>query len=279
MTRIFQVDAFTDRLFGGNPAAVVPLQAWPDDTLLQSVAMENNLAETAFIVPVQNAYELRWFTPLVEVSLCGHATLATAHVLIKHYEYSARKIEFITRESGVLTVERTADDALSMDFPAISVEPSEDYQLVAAALGAKPAKLFRGNYSPDSFDYVAVFESQQKVKALNPLFSNFAPLDSRGVIATSRADNERYDFVSRYFAPNSGINEDPVTGSAHCLLVPYWSKELGSKELAKHTLLARQISARGGEIRCMAANDRVVLTGSCVDYLQGEIDLDSVLNL
>ncbi len=266
MTRIFQVDAFTDQLFGGNPAAVVPLERWLDDKTLQCIAMENNLAETAYTVPAGNGYELRWFTPASEVALCGHATLATAHVLYTHLEHTDSSINFFTRQSGTLTVDKLSDGQLAMSFPSIAVHESADIQKVTAALGVKPTALYAGNYSANEFDYMALFDTLGQIAEVKPVISAFPALTSRGVIVTSAGDD--CDFVSRYFAPNFGIEEDPVTGSAHCLLAPYWAGVLGENKLQ-----ARQVSARGGVLGCVVDGDRTVLTGGCVDYLQGEISL------
>jgi len=266
--KIYQVDAFTNRLFGGNPAAVVPLASWLDDKTLQAVAMENNLAETAFIVPANGGYELRWFTPASEVALCGHATLATAHVLFHHLGETAEQINFLTRQSGTLTVTRRENDLFAMSFPSIAVHESEDHDLVSAALGVPPESLYAGSYSADEFDYVAVFGSSKQLENIEISNTAFKALRSRGVIMTALSEMNECDFVSRYFAPNFGIDEDPVTGSAHCLLAPYWAGILD-----KTSLQARQISPRGGNLICEVQKDRTVLTGSCVDYLQGEIKL------
>ena len=266
MAAIFQVDAFTDRLFGGNPAAVVPLESWVDDQTLQSVAAENNLAETAFIVAAENGYELRWFTPAVEVALCGHATLAAAHVLMNTLKLVDDSVDFHTRVSGTLTVKRQADGRLLMSFPSIPVSESSDAALVTKALSAAPASLYSGNYSENEYDYVAVFRTAEEIAAIEPELSACKALSSRGVIVT--AIGRDCDFVSRYFAPNSGIDEDPVTGSAHCLLAPYWASELG-----KEQLIAKQISSRGGVLECKVESNRTLLIGSCVDYLHGEIKL------
>ena len=271
MLTLFQVDAFADRLFAGNPAAVVPLDAWPDDSVLQNIAMENNLAETAFIIPIANAadqcqYELRWFTPLSEVALCGHATLATAHVLIHHLGFKEEVINFRTRQSGVLTVSQAANGQLSMSFPSIPLNRSADTEKVAFALGIEPRSLYVGYYSEDEYDYVAVFDSESLVAENSPNQGNFRELDSRGVIVTAAGD--QCDFVSRYFAPMFGVDEDPVTGSAHCLLAPYWAEALGKAELH-----ARQISSRGGKLVCKVDNDRTIITGSCVDYMNGTINV------
>ena len=264
--KIYQVDAFTNHLFGGNPAAVVPLESWLDDKTLQAIAMENNLAETAYIVPADGGHELRWFTPASEVALCGHATLATAHVLVHHLGETAEQINFLTRQSGTLTVTRLENNQFAMSFPSIAVNESNDRDLVSAALGVTPESLYAGNYSSEEFDYVAVFSSSKQLENLEISNTAFKALRSRGVIVTALSEIDDCDFVSRYFAPNFGIDEDPVTGSAHCLLAPYWAGVLG-----KNSLRARQISPRGGDLICEVQQDRTVLTGSCVDYLQGEI--------
>ena len=265
--KIYQVDAFTTSVFEGNPAAVVPLDYWIDDRVMQAIATENNLAETAFIVPSNESWEIRWFTPTAEVALCGHATLAAAHVLVKHQGCLTNPLVFKTRQSGNLSVERLEDGSLSMSFPAILIVECEYKNVISKALGATPDSVLFGRYSPDQIDYVAVFKSEETVSALNPDFAKFSNLDSRGVIVT--APGTSYDFVSRYFAPNFGIDEDPVTGSAHCLLTPYWSKILD-----KQKMRARQISRRGGDLACSMDNiDRVLLAGHAVDYLVGEINV------
>lgn len=266
MPEIYQIDAFTDRLFGGNPAAVVPLTEWPDNELLQSIASENNLAETAFIVPVDGQWEIRWFTPTAEVALCGHATLAAAHVAFQHLNYAKDSISFVTRESGILEVSRLDDRRLSMSFPAIAVTPYDAIDQVAAALASSPVSVWEGHYSKNQFDCVAVYKTSAEVAALSPDNSHFAAIGSRGVIATSLSDD--CDFVSRYFAPAFGIPEDPVTGSAHCLLAPFWAEQLN-----KSVLKARQISARGGALECRISSDRVVLIGEAIDYMKGNLFL------
>jgi len=265
LVKIYQVDAFTSRVFEGNPAAVVPLEKWVDDTLLQAIAAENNLAETAFTVPNSNGWEIRWFTPTAEVALCGHATLAAAYVLVKHHGFTGALLRFQTRQSGEITVERRENDLLAMSFPAIALQQSDQVEKITDALGVKPDQVLFGRYSPDQIDYVAIFNSEDSVKSLTPHLAKFTQLESRGIIAT--APSTSFDFVSRYFAPCFGIDEDPVTGSAHCLLTPYWANVLG-----KQSMQARQISSRGGDITCtMANNDRVILAGYAVDYLIGEL--------
>ena len=252
---IFQVDAFANRVFAGNPAAVVLLEEWLPDEVLQGIAMENNLSETAFVVPRGGFFELRWFTPMVEVDLCGHATLASAYVLFRQ-GHASGEIVFET-ESGTLTV-RQEGELLAMDFPARPPRPIAGNASVTACLGAAPAELHAAR------DLLAVFATQADVAALEPDFAALAGLDEFAVIVTAPGD--ACDFVSRFFAPAVGIPEDPVTGSAHCTLAPYWSERLGKSELH-----ARQISARGGELFCEHRGDRVVLKGQAVEYLRGEI--------
>lgn len=260
---IFQVDAFADRPFSGNPAAVTPLPAWLPDETLQAIAMENNLSETAFLVGGEGAYELRWFTPLVEVDLCGHATLASAHVVFTRLGFAGEAVRFQTR-SGELAVRREGE-RLAMDFPSRPGTPSPALPKVAAALGAKIVAAARGPH------LVNVVESAQEVLSLNPDFRALAAaLESHGytsaVVTAPYSGPEGWDFVSRMFAPAKGIDEDPVTGAAHCALVPYWADRLG-----KTDLVARQVSKRGGTLWCTAAGERVILRGLCRDYLSGEI--------
>ncbi|MBK6315143.1 MAG: PhzF family phenazine biosynthesis protein [Blastocatellia bacterium] len=258
-TPIFQVDAFTIRRFAGNPAAVVPLERFPDDALMQAIAAENNLAETAFLVPHGEDYRLRWFTPMTEVPLCGHATLASAAVVMERLEPNRKAVVFHSM-SGPLTVRRTETGYL-MDFPARPSETIPSPHGLSEALGAAPLEVL-GN----AFNYMAVMESAQVVRALEPDMSRLVRLDRPGVIATAAGD-DGYDFVSRYFAPGKGIPEDPVTGAAHCMLAPYWATRLNKSEFR-----AFQASRRGGEVVCRLAGDRVELEGSCVFYLEGEIE-------
>jgi PhzF family phenazine biosynthesis protein len=255
---IFQIDAFTDHLFGGNPAAVVLLESWLPDKVLAAIAAENNLAETAFVIPGPDEIPLRWFTPTIEMDLCGHATLAAAHVLFRHFRPSADRLSFATR-SGNLAVTTDAD-RLTLDFPArpgVSLEVSEE---VVSALGARPREMLLAR------DLLAIFDRESEVKGLQPDFARIAALDALGVIVS--APGETVDFVSRFFAPGAGVPEDPVTGSAHCTLVPYWAARLG-----KSSLTAKQLSARGGDLSCRLLGDRVLMSGSAVEYLRGEIDV------
>lgn len=259
---LYQIDAFADRVFEGNPAAVVPLSEWPADALMQAIAAENNLAETAFFVPEGEGYRLRWFTPAVEVDLCGHATLASAHVLFSHFGYAKPEICFETR-SGTLIVRREGD-ILAMDFPAAKPKPYPAPTEIAAALGGNARVWARSTH------VLAVFDSASDVAALKPDLAVLKRLMSRsdGALAASAPAHEGsgVDFVSRVFAPNLGIDEDPVTGAVHCVLVPYWARQLG-----KSDLVARQISARGGTLYCTSMGERVILRGRCADYMKAEI--------
>ncbi len=255
---LFQIDAFADQVFTGNPAAVVPLSAWLQDELLQSIALENNLSETAFFVADGPRFHLRWFTPEAEVDLCGHATLASAHVLFEHLGYTGAKLNFRTR-SGELTVAKV-QNGLSMDFPAIASEPIDAPSALLSGLGATPVEV---RTAPD---YLAIFGSEQEIIDLAPDFSALASLDRRGVIATAPGND--CDFVSRCFYPKLKVNEDPVTGSAHCKMAPYWANRLN-----KTVLVGRQLSSRGGTVHCELVGNRVILTGRAVDYLKGEIEL------
>ena len=259
---LFQVDSFADRPFVGNPAAVVPLASWPADALLQSIAAENNLAETAFVVPAGEAHELRWFTPTTEVRLCGHATLAAALVLVECLGHGAQTVQFDTRFSGRLTVARGGDGVYWLDLPRHDCAPAAAPAPLLEAMGTAPAAVRAGP------NWLLRFERQADVRALRPDMRALAALPERGVIATAPGDDDGIDFVSRYFAPNFGVDEDPVTGSAHCMLAPYWAAELG-----KSRLRARQVSARGGELWCEPDGERVRVGGHAVLYLTGEIHL------
>lgn len=253
---IYQVDAFASAVFAGNPAAVCPLDEWLPDATLQAIAAENNLSETAFLVKRGADYDLRWFTPAHEVDLCGHATLGSAHVIATHLAPGADAMRFHTR-SGLLTVTRKGD-TFTLDFPALPAKRGPDDADVVAALGAAPVEIWQG------MDLMAVFAREAEVRALAPDLARVARLKTRGVIAT--APGEACDFVSRFFAPQSGIPEDPVTGSAHCLLTPYWAKRLG-----KARLDARQISRRGGELAVELKGERVLISGRVAPYLEGRI--------
>lgn len=255
---LFQVDAFASRPFTGNPAAVVVLEEFPDASLMQAVAAENNLAETAFVVPAGDAWALRWFTPTVEVPLCGHATLAAGAVVAERLAPGSTEIGFDTA-SGRLTVHREGD-GYRMDLPARTTRTIEEPAGLAAALGITPVETLL-----DDTNYVAVLRTAAEVRALRPDLAAVEQLDPTGVVVTAPGDGPD-DFVSRYFAPAKGIPEDPVTGGAHCALVPYWAARTG-----KDTLRAHQASRRGGDLGCRLVGDRVHLLGSCVFYLEGEI--------
>ena len=259
-TPIFQLDAFTTRRFAGNPAAVMPMDNFPEDAVLQAIAAENNLAETAFLVSEDGDYRLRWFTPATEVPLCGHATLASAAVVMERLEPGRTSVIFHSA-SGPLTVNRT-DTGYVMDFPVRLSESVSPPAGLAEALGAVPNEVFR-----NEFNYMAVLESPQLLRNLAPDMAALARMDRTGVIATAPGDGI-YDFVSRYFAPAKGIPEDPVTGAAHCMLAPYWAKRLGKTEFR-----AFQASRRGGEIICRLLGNRIELEGACVFYLEGEVEI------
>jgi predicted PhzF superfamily epimerase YddE/YHI9 len=257
--RLHHVDAFADGPFRGNPAAVVVLDDFPSDAWMLAVADENHLSETAFIVPSGGGnYRLRWFTPVAEVDLCGHATLASSWVLWERRGETSPTIRFATK-SGELRVERLRDGWLELDFPLREVTPIAN-DAVGAGLGAAPERLLAS-----SFSYVAVYRTAAEVAALLPDFRALAVLDRHAVIATAPGDD--VDFVSRCFVPSVGIDEDPVTGAAHCSLTPYWAARLG-----RTSLVARQISRRGGRLRCRLDGDRVRIAGTVVPYLEGEID-------
>ncbi len=254
--RQYQVDAFATRIFEGNPAAVCPLDAWLDDSLLQAIAAENNLSETAFFVKSESGFQLRWFTPVAEVDLCGHATLASAHVLFAILGHAENSIDFETR-SGMLTVKRQGN-LLVMDFPSTPPRPCTAPATLLSGLGIQPSEILAAE------DYLAVYDSEEAILAIQPDITKLATLDLRGVIVTAPGRN--IDFVSRFFAPKFGIPEDPVTGSAHCSLTPYWSDRLG-----KRVLNARQVSRRGGDIQCELKGNRVALSGHAVTFMEADI--------
>ncbi|HKJ04701.1 MAG TPA: PhzF family phenazine biosynthesis protein [Geopsychrobacteraceae bacterium] len=254
---IYQVDAFTDRLFGGNPAAVCPLDAWLPDPLLQSIAAENNLAETAFFVSVKDGYQLRWFTPEEEMDLCGHATLASAFVLFNCLGEAESRIRFSTT-SGHLTVRRDGD-LLKMDFPSRPPVATPANAQLNRALGVAPVEVWK------SRDLLIVLEDEESVTNMQPDFLELATIPDRVAVIVTAIGNQ-VDFVSRFFTPGAGIPEDPVTGSAHCTLIPFWSKRLDKKFMR-----ARQLSARGGELTCEDLDERVAIGGSAVLYLEGTI--------
>jgi PhzF family phenazine biosynthesis protein len=254
---LFQVDAFSDHLFGGNPAAVCPLEEWLPDKTMQNIAMENNLAETAFFVNKDDQFAIRWFTPLVEVDLCGHATLASAHVIFNHLNWNRSSISFMSR-SGLLIVTRNGD-LITLNFPSDDVHTADPPEGLLASLNIKPLETYAGKT-----DFMIVLSSQREVELLDPDFSLMKKSGGRGVIVTAKGDE--VDFVSRFFAPQVGVDEDPVTGSAHTTLIPYWSKQLGKSDLT-----ALQLSKRKGCILCKYKGDRVEITGKAITYLTGQI--------
>jgi len=254
---IFQVDTFSNRVFAGNAAAVCPLEAWLDDSLLLSIAQENNLSETGFFIPYEEeGYHIRWFTPVAEVDLCGHATLAAAFVIFNNVEIFGTQVSFQSR-SGTLTVARE-NDLLTMDFPSQPPEPCEAPKELLEGLGQHPSQVLR------SEDYFVVYESEEDILGLKPDFQKLKKVGLRGVTVTSKG--READFVSRFFAPKLGIDEDPVTGSSHCALTPYWAGKLG-----KDRLRAFQLSKRGGELICEHRGDRTGIAGQAVQYMEGTI--------
>ncbi len=255
---IYQIDAFASKVFSGNPAAVCMLEAWPDDATLQAIADENNLSETAFLVGDGDGYGLRWFTPVTEVALCGHATLASAHVLFNCLGWPKNCIRFMTRWSGELAVAKRGD-LLEMDFPARPAHGAATPAGLAEALGIAPVQVLGS-----AEDLLVVLDSEDEVAGVKPDFAALKRIQCRGVIVTAKGDS--CDFVSRFFAPRFGIDEDPVTGSAHCVLIPYWAGVL-----RKNQLHALQISRRGGELFCANAGDRVKIAGKAALYLEGTI--------
>jgi len=257
---MYQVDAFSSEVFGGNPAAVCVLNEWLDDAVLQNIAAENNLAETAFIIKSESGYDLRWFTPAVEIDLCGHATLASAYVIFKFLEPELKYVAFQTM-SGELEVTIDSEQKLSMDFPARAPQQIEITDLHEQAFGLKPLEVWQ------SRDLLVLFESETQIVQLQPNLEKISEIkDSFAVIATAKGDE--VDFVSRFFAPNAGIPEDPVTGSAHCTLVPFWADKLN-----KQVLNAKQLSKRGGELFCENKGDRVAMSGYASLFMKGEIYL------
>jgi PhzF family phenazine biosynthesis protein len=254
--KVYIANAFSEKKFGGNPAAIVPLKEWLDDMLMQQIASQNNLSETAYIVPKGDDYEIRWFTPTVEVDLCGHATLASAHVLFQHLGYKRKQIIFHSK-SGPLQITRK-EGRITLDFPAREPVETENDELIEKALGIIPVSVHKS-----AFDYMVVLESQSEIEALKPDFNLLKKHPSRGLIATAKGDE--VDFVSRCFYPQSGIDEDPVTGSAHVVMVPYWARQTG-----KNKFSAIQLSARRGYLDCELAGDRVLISGHADTYLEGE---------
>jgi PhzF family phenazine biosynthesis protein len=259
--KLYQIDAFTSRLFSGNPAAVCPLDEWLPAETMQNIAMENNLAETAFVVKSGEEYAIRWFTPAVEVDLCGHATLAAAYVLFHHEGHRGNNIRFDSARSGLLPVTKQGE-LLTLDFPYDPCSEVELLPMLTDGFNIAPVKAFKGKT-----DYMLVYRSEAEIKALAPDFRLLGKIDARGIIVTAPGD--KADFVSRFFAPQCGIDEDPVTGSAHTTLTPYWAGVLGKLELS-----ALQLSRRGGSLHCRLVNDRVQISGEARLYLRGEIIVD-----
>lgn len=258
---IYQIDAFASKVFAGNPAAVVPLDSWLPDDVMLNIAAENNLAETAFFIPSEKGYDLRWFTPTVEMDLCGHATLASAYLIFDVLGTDQTTLRFQTR-SGELTVEKTGGRFV-LDFPSRPAVLSEaPAGLIEALGGAEPKEILT------SRDYMLVYESEADILAIKPDFNSLMKIDTHAVIVTAKGDSS--DFVSRFFAPEVGVPEDPVTGSAHCTLIPYWAEKLGKNEM-----FARQVSSRGGELFCTLIGDRVKMAGDAVLYMKGEIYVEA----
>jgi len=260
---IYQVDAFSDSLFSGNPAAIIPLKKWLNSDDMQQIASENNLSETAFFVKDKvDEFKIRWFTPETEVDLCGHATLATAHVLYEHLEFDDTKTINFHSHSGRLTVEKV-DDMYWLNFPSKPPKAVSPPKLLPEAIGTIPV------YTGVNTDLLVLVENETMVRKMSPDLVILKRLDVRGVIVTARSDDKHFDFVSRFFAPAVGVPEDPVTGSAHTVLTPFWSKRLGKKDL-----IGRQLSKRGGTLRCSLEGDRVRIGGSAITYLTGRILVD-----
>ncbi|MBL62458.1 MAG: isomerase [Opitutae bacterium] len=258
----YQVDAFADSLFAGNPAAVCLLEEWPATEVLQQVATENNLSETAFVMPAKRGkWAIRWFTPKVEVDLCGHATLAAAHVLLRERDLAADKLVF-TSPSGDLKISCLDDMSLRMDFPVVATRGAKVSPTLLEGLGGYPSEVRRAD------DCLCIFDYEEIVRELQPDFRLLSRLPFRGIIVTAPSSNGQADFVSRFFAPSVGIDEDPVTGSAHCILAPYWAKRLG-----KERLEAKQVSERGGKLACELRGDRVLIEGKAITYLRGEVEM------
>lgn len=261
---IYQVDAFAKEAFKGNPAAIVPLDEWLPAATMQSIALENNLSETAFFAKKDGVYEIRWFTPGSEIDLCGHATLASAFVIFNVLGLETDEITFRSHKSGELSVTKN-DDLLILDFPSRPVSPSEAPDGLIEALGKQPKEILKAR------DYFLVYEDEQEVLDIEPDFTQLLKIEAHGFIVTAVGDSS--DFVSRFFAPEVGVFEDPVTGSAHCNLIPYWAEKLG-----KTKMFARQVSARGGELFCELRGDRVKIGGHATLYMKGEIFVEGISN-
>ncbi len=257
---IFQVDAFTDKIFGGNPAAVCPLENWLPDVVMQKIAMENSVAETAFFIPLNDGFEIRWFTPEIEMDLCGHATLATAHIIAKHINSQMSSLKFYSK-SGVLTV-KVENELLTLDFPSRKPYPSDIPQIILDAFQVKPVEILK------SRDYVLVYKTEEVIRSMEPDQGtlNQINIDPGGIIVTAKGDE--VDFVSRFFTPQASIFEDPVTGSAHCSLIPYWSQKLN-----KMSMSTLQLSPRIGKLQCKDLGERVLISGNAITYLEGRITI------
>ncbi len=259
---LFYVDAFTSEVFKGNPAAMCMLESWLPDEILQSIAAEHNLSETAFIVKKDDVFQIKWFTPKAEAFLCGHATLATAHVLFKIYNYGSKPIRFESK-SGILSVTQATNGLITLNFPAYELEPTMSMPQLSDILGVT----YKEVYNAESRHLFVVLESENDVQTLRPNFRDMTELPHRSVLVT--APGKDCDYVLRYFAPKVGVNEDPVTGSAQCSLIPYWSNKL-----SKNKLISRQLSERGGEIRGeLVADNRVNISGDAIIYMQGTINI------
>ncbi|MBS1544629.1 MAG: PhzF family phenazine biosynthesis protein [Bacteroidetes bacterium] len=259
--KLYQVDAFSNKVFGGNPAAIVLWDQWPADELMQKIAMENNLAETGYLVPKGSDFEIRWFTPVVEVDLCGHATLAAAHVLFEHLNYQGNMVNLFSPRSGLLKVERNGK-TLTLDFPADSITEIEVQSSHTSCFSKAPEKVLKGKT-----DLMFVFRNEEEIISLIPDLTAIQKLPVRGIIATAKGTSS--DFVSRFFAPQSGVNEDPVTGSAHTTLTPYWSRQLGKEELT-----AVQLSSRKGYLTCRLSGSRVLISGEARTYMVGDFAIE-----
>ena len=257
---IFQVDAFTDKIFGGNPAAVCPLEHWLPDAVMQKIAMENSVAETAFFIPLNDGFEIRWFTPEIEMDLCGHATLAAAHIIAKHMNSQISSMKFYSK-SGILTV-TVENELLTLGFPSCKPEPSDVPRIVLDAFQVKPVEVLK------SRDYVLVYETEDVIRNMEPDqgILNQINLDPGGIVVTAKGD--KVDFVSRFFTPQASIFEDPVTGSAHCSLIPYWSQKLN-----KMSMSALQLSHRTGKLQCKDLGEKVLISGTAITYLEGRITI------
>lgn len=258
---IYQIDAFAAKAFEGNPAAVIPLDSWLSDELMQQIAEENNLSETAFYIPDGEGYQIRWFTPGIEVDLCGHATLATAHVIFKYEGYAGNLIKFISPRSGLLEVELEKSGEMTLNFPTDKIQQLEIQEEVIAGFSIRPKELWKG-----LSDYILVYDDQSQIKNMKVEFNEIAKVDTRGFIVTAPGD--QVDFVSRWFGPRAGVNEDPVTGSAHTSLTPLWAEKL-----KKNDLTAIQLSKRTGKLSCKMLGERVKISGRAVTYMIGKVEI------